>query len=126
MSDVIASPEESPSPLCYLDAAHVRSPAGLLSEFHVVSASGEQLGSIAGVVIEPAARRARFLDVESDGGRHRLYLVEADYLAQVDADRKELRLLSSELPEVHHGDSGSFRPYSDDDLLTAMFAPRAA
>ena len=119
------SPEESPSALCYLDAAHVRSPAGLLSEFHVVSASGEQLGSIAGVVIEPAARRARFLDVESDGF-HRHYPVEPDYLAQVDADRKELRLLSSELPEVHHGDGGTFRPYSDDDLLTAMFARRAA
>lgn len=120
------SHEESSSPLCYLDAAHVGSPAGLLSELHVVSATGEQLGSIAGVVIEPAARRARFLDVQSDGFDRRHYLVEADYLAQVDAERKELRLLSGEVTEVHHGDSARFRPFSEDDLLTAMFAPRAA
>ena len=120
------SHEGSPSPLCYLDAAHVRSPAGLLSELHVVSASGEQLGSIAGVVIDPAARRARFLDVQSDGFVRRHYLVEADYLAQVDAERKELRLLSAEVTEVHDGDNARFRPFSDDDLLAAMFAPRAA
>ena len=120
------SHEESLSPLCYLDAAHVHSPAGLLSELHVVTASGEQLGSIAGVVIEPAARRARFLDVQSDGLRRRHYLVEADCLAQVDAERKELRLLSEELTDVHDGDSARFRPFSDDDLMTAMFAPRAA
>jgi len=120
------SREESPSPLCYLDAAHVCSPAGLLSDFQVVSATGQQLGSIAGVVIEPAARRARFLDVQSDGLRHRHYLVETDDLAQVDGERKELRLLSAEVQEVRHGASESFRPYSDDDLLTVMFAPRAA
>ena len=91
-----------------------------------MTASGEQLGSIAGVVIEPAARRARFLDVQSDGLDRRHYLVEADYLAQVDAERKELRLLSEELTDVHDGDSARFRPFSDDDLMTAMFAPRAA
>lgn len=120
------SREKSPSPLCYLDAAHVDSPVGLLSELQVVTASGEQLGSIAGVVIEPAARRARYLDVQSDGFRRRHYLVEADYLAQVDGERKELRLLSAAVPEVHYGDSASFRPFSDNDLLTALFAPRAA
>ena len=118
--------EKSTSSLCYLDAAHVDSPGGMLSDFHVVSASGEQLGTIAGVVIEPAARRARYLDVQSGGFRRRHYLVEADYLAQVDVERKELRLLSAEVAEVDHGDGARFRPFSDNDLLTALFAPRAA
>ena len=120
------SREKSPSALCYLDAAHVDSPAGMLSDFNVVTSAGEQLGSIAGVVIEPAARRARFLDVQADGLRGRHYLVEADYLGQVDIERKQLRLLSEEMPEVHHCDSASLRRFSDDDLLTAMFARRAA
>ena len=117
-------PSDQPSDLCYLDAQHVNSPAGVLSEFDVVTASGEQLGSIAGVVIEAAARRARYLDVQSHDLRRRHYLVEADQMAQVDAERKQLRLLSAEMPEVHDG--GSFRPFSDADLMAAMFPPRAA
>lgn len=122
----MSSPDQPPSQLCYLDADHVRSPAGALSGFHVVTASGEQLGSIAGVVIEPAARRARFLDVQSHEFRRRHYLVEADQMGQVDSERKELRLLSADVPEMQPVDSASFRPFSDDDLLAALFAPRAA
>jgi len=115
-----------PSALCYLDAAHVDSPAGMLSDFHVVTADGEQLGCIAGVVIEPAARRARFIDIQSDGLRRRHYLVDADSLAQLDGELKQLRLLSADVPEVQHCDSASLRPFTDDDLLTAIFASRAA
>jgi len=120
------SPDRPPSELCYLDAAHVNSPAGVLAGFDVVTASGEQLGSIAGVVIEAAARRARYLDVQSHGLRRRHYLVEADQPAQVDAERKQLRLLSADLPTVHHPGRASFRPFSDADLLAAVFASRAA
>ena len=120
------SSDQLPSDLCYLDAAHVSSPAGVLAGFDVVTASGEQLGSIAGVVIEPAARRARYLDVESHGLRRRHYLLEADQLAQVDAERKQLRLLSADVPEVHHRGSARFRPFSDDDLMAALFSSRAA
>ena len=118
--------DRPPSDLCYLDAAHVNSPAGVLSEFDVVTASGDQLGSIAGVVIEPAARRARYLDVQSHGLRGRHFLVEADQMAQVDSARKQLRLLSADVPKVHLGGRASFRPFSDDDLMAALFPSRAA
>ena len=118
------SRDESPSELCYLDAARVSSPAGVLSEFDVVTASGEQLGSIAGVVIEAGARRARYLDGESQERRH--YLVQADHLAQVDSDRKQLRLLGTDVPEVADLEKAQFRPFSDDDLMAAMFPSRAA
>ena len=63
-----AKPATADFKLCYLDAANVNSPAGVLSELDVVTASGEQLGSIAGVVIEAAAGRARYLDIRSSGG----------------------------------------------------------
>jgi hypothetical protein len=113
------------SELCYLDAANVNSPAGVLSELDVVRANGEQLGSIAGVVIEAAAGRARYFDIRSSGWlRRRHYLVEADQLAQVDPERKMLRLLSDEVREVR--DLGTLRQFSDDDLLAALFPPRAA
>jgi len=120
-------PTDQPhSDLCYLDAASVGSPAGVLSGFDVVTASGEQLGTVAGVVIESAARRARYLDIQSQGLRRRHYLVEADQLAQVDSERKQLRLLSADVPEEHDRGAPRFRPFSDDDLLTAVFASRAA
>jgi hypothetical protein len=118
------SRDESPSELCYLDAARVSSPAGVLADFDVVTASGEQLGSIAGVVIEAGARRARYLDVQSREQRH--YLVQADHLAQVDSDRKQLRLIGTDVPEVADLSSTEFRPFTDDDLMAAMFPSRAA
>lgn len=115
------------SELCYLDAANVNSPAGVLSEVDVVTASGEQLGSIAGVVIEAAARRARYLDIQSSGlQRRRHYLVEADELAQVDPERKTLRLLSADVNEVPGLDTTVLRQFSDDDLLAALFPTRLA
>jgi hypothetical protein len=115
------------SELCYLDAANVSSPAGVLSELDVVAANGEQLGSIAGIVIEAAARRARYLDIRSSGVlRDRHYLVEADQLAQVDPERRTLRLLSTEVNEVPGLDTADLRQFSDDDLLAALFPTRAA
>lgn len=116
--------QQSPE-LSYLDAARVSSPAGVLSDFDVVTAGGEQLGSIAGVVIEATARCARYFDVQSRGLRRRRYLVKADQLAQMDSDRKQLHLLSGDAPEVHPN-PGSFRPFSDNDLLAVLFASRAA
>jgi len=115
------------SELCYLDAANVNSPAGLLSELDVVTASGEPFGSIAGVVIEAAAGRARYFDVRSSGWlRRRQYLVEADQLAQVDGEQKVLRLVSAEVPVVHGLGTAGLRQFSDDDLLAALFRPHAA
>ena len=113
--------------LSYLDAANVVSPVGVLSELDVVTESGEPLGSIAGVVIEAAAGRARYFDVQSSGWlRRRHYLVEADQLAQVDPEHKVLRLLTAEVREVPGPSPSSFRQFSDDDLLAALFRTRAA
>lgn len=121
------NPNPAISKLCYLDAAHVNSPAGVLSELDVVTASGEQLGSIAGVVIEASAGCARYLDIRSPGWlRRRHYLVEADQLAQVDPERKVLRLLSADVREVQGLDTAVLRQFSDDDLLAALFPTRAA
>ncbi len=105
-------PSQPLSELCYLDAANVNSPAGVLSELDVMTANGEQLGSIAG-------RSAGWL-------RRRHYLVEADQSAQVDSERKVLRLLSAEVREVQGLKTAALRQFSDDDLLAALFPSRAA
>ena len=116
------------SELSYLDASRVTSPAGALSELDVLSADGRKLGSIEGVVIDAAARHVRYLSVRSSGwlGRQR-YLMQADHLGQIDADRKALRLRGNLKSEAVHGlDAAALRKFSDDDLLAAMFSPRAA
>jgi hypothetical protein len=114
------------SELSYLDATKVESPAGVLSDLHLVTADGERVGNIAGVVIDAAARCVRYFNVESSGKlRRRRYLVEASQLAQVDPEQKVLRLLDSDISEVRDFDASALHKFSDDDLLAAMFSSRA-
>jgi hypothetical protein len=108
--------------LSYLDATKVDCPAGRLSELDVVSAEGEPVGRIAGVVIEAAARRVRYLDVQSAGWGRRRYLVDAEHLAQVDAHQKVLRLLDTDVAEVRDLDRAALHRFSDADLLAAIFS----
>ena len=122
------APFAATSELSYLDASKVTSPAGALSELDVISAEGRPLGSIEGVVIDAAARRVRYLAVRSSGwfGRRR-YFVPADQLGQIEGERKALRLRV----DLHHEavpdlDAAALREFSDDDLLAALFASRAA
>lgn len=115
------------SELSYLDASKVSSPAGILSELDVLNAEGRRLGSIEGVVIDAAARHVRYLSVRLSGWFGRLYLVPADHLGQLEAERKALRLRGDLRNEAVHGlDAAALRKFSDDDLLAAMFSPRAA
>ena len=115
------------SALSYLDAAKVESPAGALSELDLVDADGKRVGSIAGVVIEAAARRVRYLDVQSNSlWRTRHYLIAADHLAQVDPQQRVLRLLDDDITEVQDVDPAKLPQFSDADLLAAVFSSRAA
>jgi len=111
---------------CYLEASKVDSPAGALSELSLVITQGKPIGSIAGVVIEPAARRVRYLDVLSTGWRRRHYLVSADQLTQIDSEKGVLRLLDTDIAEVGDVDAAGLHRFSDEDLLTAVFSSRGA
>jgi sporulation protein YlmC with PRC-barrel domain len=116
------------SGLSYLEASKVISPAGALSELDVLSADGRRLGSIEGVVIDAAARHVRYLAVRLSSwfGRRRC-LVQADHLGQIESERKALRLRMDLWNDtVHDLDTKALRKFSDDDLLAAVFAPRAA
>ena len=117
---------DSSSNLCYLDARKVTLPDGVLAELSVVTSEGEPVGSIAGVLIEAAARRVRYYDVRSAGWlRPRRHLIDASQLAQVDPEQKVLRLLTPEVDDAEPDLSG-LHEFSDDDLLRVMFSPRAA
>ena len=125
-------PNDAQSPatssLSYLAASKVTSPAGVLSELDLLTVAGKRLGSIEGVVIDAAARCVRYLDVQSSSwfGRGR-YLVEADQFAQLEAERKALRLRVDIKDEsIHSLDVAGLHQFSDDDLLAALFTSRAA
>jgi hypothetical protein len=124
----MANSHPETSHLCYLDASKVTLPAGVLSELNLLSPDGEPLGNIEGVVIEAAARRVRYFDVRSAGWlRRRRYLVPADHLAQLERERKALRLLVDlDENDARDLDTKTLREFSDEDLLDFMFRSRAA
>jgi hypothetical protein len=116
------------STLCYLDARRVTLPTGVLADLDVVTSDGTRVGAIAGVVIEAAARRVRYYEVRSSGWLSRKrHFINAAQLAQVDPERKVLRLLTADTDgDRAHPDFSNLREFSDEDLLTAIFSPRAA
>jgi hypothetical protein len=114
--------------LCYLDAQNVEIPAGKLADLEVCSRDDEKLGDVDGVLIEPSARRVRYFVVKSSGwfktGR---YLVPVEDLARVDCNQHVLRIETpaSELPRQAFMPE-AVRPFTDEDVVTVMFAPTAA
>ena len=120
---------ESAEPgLRYLNAAQVDTPVGKLADLELVSPTDQALGHVSGVIIDPAEREVCYFVIES-----RRWLKTRQYLlplsqARMDAGRKALHLeLEADdlhrLPEVQ---ADTFPFFSDDDLISALFSPRAA
>jgi hypothetical protein len=121
--------EQGDSNLRYLSASKVASPAGVLSGLDLRTAEDSKLGTVDGVLIDPTARCVRYYAVAASRwfGRRR-YLVPADQLPQLEQDRGTLRVQLSpqELEQCQQLDPGRVREFSDDDLVTAMFAAGVA
>lgn len=112
--------------LRYLDANAIESPAGKLDGMSLLSQDDEAIGEIDGVLIHPGTRKIRYFVVDTSKlFNRRRYLVSADLPAVVVPDDRAVRL---EVPfediERHRFDSREVATFSDDDLLTAMFAAR--
>src|SRR5262245_4260288 len=112
--------------LCYLAAQDVEIPAGTLAGIDLCTLDDERLGTLDGVLIDPTERRVRYFVVTSQGwlGSKR-YLLSADEPAHLEQDEKILRL-ERDADQVSRRmfDPDSVREFSDDDLLTALFATR--
>jgi PRC-barrel domain protein len=112
--------------LRYLDATHVLSPAGELTDFQVSDTGGFSLGKLTGFVVDPAARRLRYFVVEvARWLSKRRYLVPL-CPATLEPERQTVRLDCdpSAKKEWREFDDRLFSRFSDDDLLEALFAPR--
>lgn len=115
--------------LRYLDASRVDSPSGALSQVGVETADGEQIGGVDGVLIDPAARRICFYVIAFRRwlGRPRRYLLPADQPAVLEPHRKALRLQIGQaaLQACQEFRNQTVPAFSDDDLLSAVFARTA-
>jgi hypothetical protein len=116
------------SNLRYLAASRVDTPVGDLHDAVVLSPSDEELGTLNGVLVDPQERRLCYFVVESSHwlGR-RQHLVPAGF-ARVAPQRKALYLDvdSDRFHLCEQCRSDRLPPFSDEDLITSLFAPQRA
>lgn len=113
--------------LCYLAARNVEIPAGKLADLEVRTRDEEKLGDVDGIIIEPSARRVRYLVVRSGRFRKGRYLLPVENLPCLDRSHGALRVDEPAADiEREAFDADSVRPFTDEDVITVMFAPTAA
>jgi hypothetical protein len=114
--------------LRYLEALHVRCPAGTLADLSVCTRDDESLGDIDGVLVDPIERRLRYFVVHSPSRLiRRRYLVAADAPACFENGGRRLRVeANADDLEVERFDERAVRHFSDEDVLAAMFSTTAA
>jgi hypothetical protein len=112
--------------LRYLDAALVVHATGTLDGVEICTENDECLGSIGGVLLDPAQRRLRYFVVERVSMlRKRRYLVSASRYATLSAETGTIYVEADD-EVIERFDPGSVPPLSDGDLIDLIFAPTAA
>ncbi len=112
--------------LRYLDAASVLHPDGTLEGIRVCTPADEPIGSVEGVLIEPAHRRVRYyVVVRSTLLRNRRYTVPADRVAILNSDGGTI-CIEAEDELIERFERSSVPTFSDDDLIETIFASDAA
>jgi hypothetical protein len=120
--------EHVDSTLRYVAAEHVDTPIGRLDGTVLVTPKDETVGTLDGMIIDPIKRRVRYFVVRSRRWlTSRLCLVPAAP-ARLDSEHKTLHvdLDAGDLQQLPEIRPDTFRRYSDEDLLAAMFPAHAA
>ena len=111
--------------LRYITADHLGTPECGLDGAAVVGRGNVTLGTLAGALIDPLHRHVQYLVFECRGWlKRRRYVLPLD-LTRLDRARRAL-LVDADITDVREFPSQRFAAFSDDDLITAMFSPRAA
>src|SRR3954463_15621227 len=110
------------SRLCYLEAAQIRGPVASFDHVGLKDRDDHDIGRLDGIIIDAAARRMRYFVVEHGFLRRRRYLLPV-FPTAVDAEDNVLRVDvgESDLSDCSPFEPGSYRRYSDEDLLAGMF-----
>ena len=114
--------------LCYLAAQDVEIPEGTLAGVDLCSLDHKRLGTLDGVIIDPATRRVRYYVVESKGWfSAKRFLLPADQPTRLDSDEHVMHIdLDADHVRRAEFSRDAVREFSDEDLVTALFAPHAA
>ena len=112
--------------LRYISASRVETPGGSLDELDVLNNDESNVGRVEGIVVDPAERQVRYFVLKSRRPfRARHYLMPLAP-ATIDAEHKTLHVdvETDDLDELVDGPANAFPEFSDDDLITALFAKR--
>jgi len=117
-------PSQENAQLRYLSATDVEGPLPTFEGFEVRDRQDRRIGKLDGIIIDPSERRVRYLVVNERTfvRRHRVLLPLES--ARVDAERAALHvdLDTDDLDDLQEFDTRRFPTFSDDDLITAIFA----
>ena len=111
------------SGLRFLDATRLQAP--LVEPLDVRTLAGISIGTFDGVVVDPAERRVRYLVVDRGSLIPERCLIPLPSTS-VDTEHHTLSLDvdAADSPHWQQFDPITFPRFSDDDMVTAMFAPR--
>jgi PRC-barrel domain len=118
--------ETAEARLRYIDGSKVETPGGLLDQLDVLNYEDSNVGRVEGIVVDPAERQVRYFVVKSRRPfRARHYLLPLAP-ATIDAENKALHVdvQADDLAELIDGPAKAFPPFTDDDLLDALFSNR--
>ena len=121
-------PATEASRLRYLNASQVESPVGELRDMVFRSPTDEKVGKLDGIIIDPLERRVCYYVVQSGNWlRRSRYLLPA-VPAPIEPARKAVRvdLEPDALQQCARFSKAAFRPFSDDDLIEALFPVHVA
>jgi hypothetical protein len=113
------------SRLCYLDASKVMGPTGLLASLDVRTSHDEPLGSVDGVLIDPAERKLRYFVIESrESADHRRYLLPIEAAATMAPEGTSLRLVmeTADFTALDEFDGAAVREFTEEDAIAPTFA----
>jgi hypothetical protein len=112
--------------LRYIKADHLSTTtAGELQGTSVMGQADTTLGILAGALVDPVHRTVCYLVIES-----RNWLTKHSYLlplglTRLDQSRQAL-LVDASAADLQEVQMDRFAPFSEEDLIAAMFSPRAA
>ncbi len=110
--------------LRFLDNSQLESP--LVEPLDVRTQAGTKIGTFDGVIVDPVERRVRYLVVDRGRFFHSRCLIPMP-AARIDAQHHALSIDIDDADSQawEQFDPVTFPRFSDDDLITAMFAPHA-
>ena len=111
--------------LRFVENSRLESP--LVEALDVRTQAGVKIGRFDGVIVDPAQRRVRYLVVDRGRLFQKRCLIPMPS-ARVDSEHHSLSIDVDDADSKawQQFDPVAFPRFSDDDLITAMFSPRAA